>query len=417
MSDTVSNKWIVKIHSSEEKQSLYEIINSEEALIIYRERLTKIASVLEKQGFSCGNIVLSGGKDEFKPYPNTVLNRGCKSYSATYDTISTFNENCVNDYKSKFEEMKKLLGDSLTCFNFENISMRSVKDEIEFSITVSSMGVLLKADGDKGNLINIVSNIKNEIYGTDCIIEGLEEFDSSTLTSFFNVKSLDELNLYCICVNKNERPLVLDKNTILFYTDKNMAEQAAANIAKNYAENKIQATKLKDVYTFFAIVSASSNLFRFVVNGQGKVTKFIEVCSQVAADKFVSKGMVSQFQSEVQMEQPKRNPHLIAIHQKEQKETLKAQKKKNGSDYYLGLISMLCAFATFFLLMSVSSSDGWTIGLYFLTLICGFVTGCISMKESADKNHTKRLNAKVGTIISGFQIAVLILSAIGAIND
>lgn len=31
--------------------------------------------------------------------------------------------------------MKKLLGNSLTCFNFENISMCSVKDEFEFLIT------------------------------------------------------------------------------------------------------------------------------------------------------------------------------------------------------------------------------------------------------------------------------------------
>ena len=417
VSDTVINKWIVKIHSSEEKQNLAESICSEETIIIYGERLTEIASVLEKQGFSCGNIVLSGGKDEFKPYPNTVLNKGCKSYSATYDTISTFNENCVSDYKSKFEEMKKLLGDSLTCFNFENISMRSVKDEFEFLITVSSMGVLLKADGDKDNLVNVVSSIKNELYGADCIIEGLEEFDVSTLTSFFNVKSLDELNLYCICVNENERPLILDKNTILFYTDKEMAERAAANIARNYDENKIQATKLKDVYTFFATVSAASSLFRFNVNGQGKVTKFIELCSQVAADKIVSKGMASQFQSAVQMEQPKRNPQLIAIHQKEQKEMLKALKKEKGSDYYLGLVSMLCGFATFFLFTWMSSSEGWSIGLYLLTLICGFTTGCISMKKSSDDNRTKRVFAKVGTIICGFQIAILILSIIGAIND
>lgn len=400
------------------------------------ERTKTIINIFKGKGYNVKRIGLCGGVDE-------LSHTGYVSYSAAYTDAETFVNNAYSDYVVAKEKAEKEYGVWLSSYNFTDFSILFSNDDTSVRVFIGAgKDITIRTEGGSNiGLDEFVPLVKKEIYQDDCIVEGatdldtasldastiveniskkqlcLEEFDVSTLTSFFNVKSLDELDLYCICVNANERPLVLDKNTILFYTDKEKAERAAANIARNYDENTIQAIKLKDVYTFFATVSAASSLFRFSVNGQGKVTKFIEICSQVAADKIVSKGMASQFQSAVQMEQPKRNPQLIAIHQKEQKEMLKALKKEKGSDYYLGLVSMLCGFATFFLLTWMSSSEGWAIGLYLLTLICGFTTGCISMKKSSDNNHTKRVNAKVGTIICGFQIAILILSIIGAIND
>lgn len=206
-------------------------------------------------------------------------------------------------------------------------------------------------------------SIKNQIDS----FKKLDEFEDSALTTFFDVKSLDDLSLYCICVNENGIPLLEDGNIILFYTEKEKAEQTAQNISKNFDENTIQAIKIKDVYTFFANVSALGSRYKFMVDGCGRATKFTELCSQVAGEKIVSKEAISHLQSAMRSERPNRSPQLIAQYKESLKKDAAKQKSK---EKYVGihwkLISLLCPILAICSLLAYESKKALVvmIGLF-----------------------------------------------------
>ena len=235
----------------------------------------------------------------------------------------------------------------------------------------------------------------------DCNVESAEELDWSKTTEFFGVSSLDEMELYCICADSNEIPLVLNNNIILLYTDQSKAEHAAEKIAKNYVENTIQATKIKDLSFFFAAMSYVSNMMKFCVDGQGAVTRFSGICSKETADKLVSKEEVDYLLEEMQFNRPARSPQVLFLHKN-------VVKEKKGIDFYLGLISLICSIASICLFILIGYYDGIVIASYLLSLLVGIVTGTISIKKSADKLLPKRTSAQIGAFICGAQIILLL---------
>ena len=235
------------------------------------------------------------------------------------------------------------------------------------------------------------------------------------LGDLFHKNSSGDFEIYCICVNDKEIPLICQQ-LVLIYTEYDHACRVAKSFSDLYEENAIQVAKINDVNAFFTKMWASI-LKCFIVNGDGSPHYFADYCSKPINNKMVEEMNIYE---EIKIAQPSRRVASDQTGMKSAsileaiKRLPKIHRNRLITSYVCGLFLIL---GSIILSLFSDSSSFWLV-ILILAMPYAFFIGLINAIKVSDKLKEKNPKianlAKLSLLLYLAQIVIFIVAVVNS---